>query len=515
VRYPPVLIKPWRALLPLIVVVAAAIRLASSLNDLWLDEIWTLWLIAELVQDPLDIVRGFMRHDNNHLLNTFWMYCLGPHRSPVLYRLPSVICGAAAVIPAAAIGGLRGPLAGVCCAAACAIDFMLVNLGSEARGYGVTSLCVLVAQWLTLQHFDRGDISKEDVPSVAGAWRPILAFHAACVIGFLAHLSFIFCFAALVLWTFIVILTRPFHWRDTLLTMLCWHALPAGAAGCLYWFFIRDMGFGGGTSDGPVTTAFQAIAAIAGSPLVVPWQWIAVVVGGTLGLVCLVSCWRASWRRGLFFLISVLVAPAMLLVIFRVEYYSVRYFLIPAQTLLVLIASEVPSFCERLGPVSGRTLAWKTSLVALGIVFAAVNIGRDAVLVARGRGAVSATLQWIVDQSNRSTPVISCTSNQEFRSRLLVAYHGERLAGRKLRLFSDETLPPTGAEWYLANDSRDGGRGRDRIKDRWGNEYTRVHEMRSGGLSPMHWHIYKNNRSFRRPASMPPRRRLDAEGGGD
>jgi hypothetical protein len=111
--------------------------------------------------------------------------------------------------------------------------------------------------------------------------------------------------------------------------------------------------------------------------------------------------------------------------------------------------------------------------------------------------------------------VISCTSNQEFRSRLLVAYHGERLAGRKLRLFSNETLPPTGAEWYLANDSRDGGRGRDRIKDRWGNEYTRVHEMRSGGLSPMHWHIYKNNGKVPRSASMPQVRRLAGDAGTD
>jgi hypothetical protein len=49
-------------------------------------------------------------------------------------------------------------------------------------------------------------------------------------------------------------------------------------------------------------------------------------------------------------------------------------------------------------------------------------------------------------QSNRDTaysgPIITCYSNQGFRTRLLIAYHGDRMAGRKLRLYTPETLPP-------------------------------------------------------------------------
>lgn len=478
-----------------VTVLAAVLRAAASFNDLWLDEVWTLWLIAQLVHEPSDIVRGFMRHDNNHLLNTLWMYLLGPHLPSIIYRLPSVVAGSLAVVPAALIGRSRGPLTAVACGAAFAIDFMLVNLGSEARGYSVMSLCVVVAQWLALEHGGSGAAKRGQ----HGSWQPIL-FNACCIIGFLAHLSFVFCFAAIAAWALLVSLVEwrgdRGAWRQIAGEYLAWYATPAAAAGLLYVGFVRQMGFGGGSSDGAGATAIAALAAIVGCPLVSPWQFVAAAVGATAGTVCLLRCWWASWRRGAFFLLAIVLVPIAVITAFPVAYYSVRYFLVPAQTMLLLVASELPRQfgVDAVGAVStaNRRRGGLACLVILGVAFAMLNLARDAVLIVRGRGQIAETLRWIVEHSQWPGPVITCSSNQEFRTRLLIAYHGERLPGRKMRLYSSETLPTRGAEWYIVNDQRDLGVGAERADDVHGNTYEKVHEMRSGGLSPAHWHVYRS-----------------------
>ena len=80
---------------PLLVIAgcAAILRLAAAANDLWFDEIWSLWLIASEAQAPWDLFRGGMRHDNNHLLNSLYLFWLPPHLPPLTYRpLRQAIC---------------------------------------------------------------------------------------------------------------------------------------------------------------------------------------------------------------------------------------------------------------------------------------------------------------------------------------------------------------------------------------------------------------------------------------
>jgi hypothetical protein len=91
---------------------AAVLRLAAAANDLWFDEIWSLWLIAREAQAPWDLFRGGMRHDNNHLLNSLYLYWLPPHLPPLAYRLASVTAGTAAVGMAWLLGRQRSAASG-------------------------------------------------------------------------------------------------------------------------------------------------------------------------------------------------------------------------------------------------------------------------------------------------------------------------------------------------------------------------------------------------------------------
>lgn len=93
-----------------LVFAAAGIRLWASLNDFWLDEIWSLTLAASL-GSPLEILTK-LKQDNNHHLNTFFLYLWGDQQHLWLYRRPrevqdfsSNIYTLARVFPS---GGLSG-----------------------------------------------------------------------------------------------------------------------------------------------------------------------------------------------------------------------------------------------------------------------------------------------------------------------------------------------------------------------------------------------------------------------
>ena len=68
-------------------VIGLALRLAAGHNPLWLDEIWSVEL-ARQASSVYEIFTRF-RVDNNHLLNTLWLYSIGPADVWILYRLPS------------------------------------------------------------------------------------------------------------------------------------------------------------------------------------------------------------------------------------------------------------------------------------------------------------------------------------------------------------------------------------------------------------------------------------------
>ena len=74
---------------------AAALRSIAVFNDLWLDEIWSLNL-SLLVSSPVEILTK-LTHDNNHPLNTFYLWTLGEQHALEPYRLLSLATGVASV----------------------------------------------------------------------------------------------------------------------------------------------------------------------------------------------------------------------------------------------------------------------------------------------------------------------------------------------------------------------------------------------------------------------------------
>jgi len=474
--------RGWDAWLVGCLFLGAVLRVTASLNDLWLDEIWTLWMLGQEVDAWPDLVRGAMRHDNNHLLNSAWMNVLGPHRPSLYYRLPSIMAGVAAIAIAWEIGWQRSRAAARFSAAAFAISYLLVNCQSEARGYGILSACVLAGQWAVQAAFFRG--------GRPAAWFAIAAFNAACLLGFAAHATFAFWYLAALPWTAAKIAAGDGSAARKLATLAMWHALPLAAMAVLYLGFLQGMTVGGGPEASLLATVCQTLSLLAGGPAAQPGAAIVAGTVATVAALCLAQAARRAADEAALSLLAVVLVPAAVIAAAPIPHYAVRYMLVPSISLMVLVGRELPELFMRAARVPAAKLL-RGGMAALVLAAAAGNFARDAALIARGRGAYAATLDWMRSASADPQGVITCYSNHEFRNRLLVAYHSASIPGGRYRLFDSSSLPRQGAEWYILLDARHGGVGRERIADRHGNPYRLVRAVRSGGLSPSHWHVYR------------------------
>jgi hypothetical protein len=136
----------WWAALTSITFVAVALRVAAAQGGLWTDEAWSMIYAAE----ARDAAGVFLRinHDNNHHLYSLWLQAIGTNASPLLARLPAIIAGTLCVPAAALVVARRSAWAGIVAAILFAVSPILVNYGSEARGYSLMLLAALTTLWL-------------------------------------------------------------------------------------------------------------------------------------------------------------------------------------------------------------------------------------------------------------------------------------------------------------------------------------------------------------------------------
>ena len=65
----------WVGLILVVVLIGAGLRLLGLRTELWMDEILSLKLI-EALESPLGVFTS-IHHDNNHYLNSLWLYAVG------------------------------------------------------------------------------------------------------------------------------------------------------------------------------------------------------------------------------------------------------------------------------------------------------------------------------------------------------------------------------------------------------------------------------------------------------
>lgn len=472
-----------------IVVVFGAVRFACLFNDLWLDEIWSLRLVGQL-HSPVEILTRLFS-DNNHPLNSLWLYLLGPGQPDWTYRLLSWFTGTATVAlagliarrqyqmlhPAEAPGRAEG--AGLIAATLLGGSFFLIHYSSEARGYApaVGFSCLAI-------------YSLGRTPGRPGSGWAVV-YGLACVLGLLSHLVAFQVMLAGLVWSGAMLLRAWGNWRDRLVHLACWHLVPWAFLGGYYWWFVRKLEIGGGPkiSLGEVLETLSAFSLGMSSGL----GAIALLVFLGVTLLALGLMWRRDRVLSSAFATAIFLAPALGMISSRFVLLYPRYFIVSAAAALLLTGYALARLWNY-----GRA-ARATAMVLLG-AFLVGNADHARRLLHDGRGQYQMALRYIAERTPAGAITIS--SDSDFRNFMVIDYYAKAVGpGHHLQYYSANQPPPEGLQWiFLHRLDESVPVPPAALHDAEGRNYQLVRVFPHAPLSGWEWYVYRSLD----PAVLPP-----------
>lgn len=458
----------WLAVL--IVLFGFGLRWAAASNDLWLDEIWT-WMTTLQLQSASDVL--FRVHDeNNHFLNTWFIYLAGPNATGLTYRLPAVFAGVISIMLAGAISLRRGSTAALFSMLLVASSYLLTHYSSEARGYGLVVCCALLAFWLLEKALEQPSFKTD------------FAFAAAAICGVLSQPMFVYAYGALGLWWLLYWLSRfqqTGAMRQFVISALRCHALPIAFMGCLYVINIRLMLNAGGPIESLADVIAQTLALAVGISVAGVVRWFAAAFAVGAAATALVWLKRNGGRRWLFFLLVMLVAPALLLLaVKRSEVYP-RYFLISVAFWNVLLGQGLAELWDR-----RREFRLVAAVILLLIVSAnLVNVAR---LIQLGRGNYRESIGWMLQQSGGDS--LRVGSDHDFRNTMLLSFN-QQFFTERIVYYPMNQWPPQGPDWFIQHRIEQGQNFESEYVASSTQRYQLQRVVRYAGLSGWDWAIYR------------------------
>lgn len=384
-------------------------RVCGAQGELWLDEIWTLELVRDIT-DWRDIL--VLNHDNNHILNSLWMWVLGSHADAFSYRSLSLIASSLAVVLLGTAALLRKDREMIVWSWLFALSYPLIVLGSEARGYGTLMLSVISAWlWITRKNFK-------------DSFLDIVVLGTISIIGALSHPTWIFIIPGIFAYFL-------FTGRKVFLS-LAFSLFP-----CLFlmWAFYSGLELGGGPIQNFLEVILNQVSALVFCSTLT-LQNIALSAALFLGAFVaigvsaygIILAWGerdtcseeekpnssrshllalpvlSRENRGLSLLVSVFIAPLLSLLLLQPDFLLPRYFTIPGifflYSLSIFLAKNIrPAFLFLL-------------------LFSFVSLARVTELFLQGRGNFSEIAGALKNQ-----PLARIGTNQFFQLSKLLEYH--------------------------------------------------------------------------------------------
>jgi hypothetical protein len=459
-----------------IVLLAAAIRICGIFNDLWLDEIWSLYLARE-ISSPVEVFTK-IHHDNNHYLTTLYMYLVGPHGNWPGYRIPSLVAGVGAVVVAGLIGRRRNTASAIFAMLLVGFSYVLTLYSSEARGYASAVFFALLSFYLLDRYLE------------TTRWPLGLMSSLTTVCGILSQLVFLDYYAAALVWSAYQLLRSRARWKQTILAAVLCHALPVLCCVIIYLVDVRHMQIGGGTATTLSAACVSVLAWSVGSPLA---PYLTALTSTVVLIILVVGLWWL-WRKRtdwfMFFLGAILVFPVLLVVVHNSDVLYVRHFIIGMVFFLILCSFLLAELYRQGLP--GQTLCM---LLLLG--YFAANGRQMACLAQYGRGHPFEAIRFMEEHSD-SWPV-TIGSDHDFRVGSVVEFYiatTSRQADIKYCFENSRLLQ--GPEWGIicqtASLKAPVSRG-TLLTDGAGNEYEFVKAFPSAPLSGPPWFVYHNRAS--------------------
>jgi hypothetical protein len=470
-----------------ILVLAAVLRLLASFDDFWLDEIWSWEIVQQQVVSADDVLLK-VKHENNHFLNSWWIYLVGPDADWRWYRLPAVILGTLTVVLARLAMARAGSAAVLAVSVLTVPSYLLVHYSSEARGYAY-AVFFLLAAYLFLEKA-LADFGQNKLPSDSdGGWRRRVTevlFGACSIAGCLGQPIFLMAYPALVVWAIARLVRKPATWRARMGMLTRTFLLPTAGLAALWFINISQMENGEGPRFHRAAVAASTLSLMVGGPEEGTGAVIVACLVAIAVIVELVCQARGGDDRWTFHLGMILVPPLVLLAMNRSEVYP-RYFLCTVASLYLVLAELAARALSQ-----GR-LARMTGLAVL----LAVCVGNSvhlADLFRFGRGHAFEVLR-LIDSLTPGSEIVIAT-DQSFRHGMVLRYY-ERLLppGRRIVRVDDGPWPAGGPAWLLKHSLKRRFVPPASIRDNAGNAYRLTGQFPYSGLSGWHTAVYHNERA--------------------
>jgi hypothetical protein len=451
----------------MIVLIGLILRALAARGDLWFDEIWSLYLTKKATS--LLGIFTEIHHDNNNYLNTFFLYILGPQTWLFAYRIPAVLFGAGTIALAWVIGHRRSILEGNTAAFLTASSYLLIHYSSEARGYAPALFFSFLAFWAMdnfLETKRRG---------------MALLFSASVILGFLSHLTFLYPYIALALWSSWHFLKHGREWKANLAAYAQCHVLPLVGMGLLYFVDIRFYEFGG--ADASSWGGVYLRTAVLAWGVAVENQAAVFLGFGAIAitLTALFVMWREQCEHWIPLSAAILLAPALAqLRGHAIKIVYERHFLTCVGFGLLLLAFGMSRLWHV--PRWGR---WMYSLIM--VAFLVGNCWHTGILLRDGRGDYRGALNYMAEHSQESR--VTIISDHDLRNGGIIAFYAP-LIKRQFVYYNTAHWPQKGAEWYIMHSQKAGFVPLWTSADRFGNQYRLVLIAPYAGLSGWSWYIY-------------------------
>ncbi len=443
-------------------------------HDFWFDEAWSFLLVRELVSSPVDILTR-VHIDNNHPLNSFFLYALGDRSAWFLYRIPSLALGLGAVILSGRIMSRRGRAHAVIAMILTGCSYPLIVYSSEARGYAPMIFFALLA----FDAHERYLVRRE--------WFARAAFWVAVILGLLSHLTFVHAYGAMLLWAGYEARKRAGE-PGALATVAGTHAVPLLFLVGFGLVYIRHLRVAGGQPAALLSVLAETLGVTLGTARRGVWPWVAGAV--LVFVLCrgLYTVRRANPGLFVFFLSGILVVPAVTVLFeltratFVEPRFFPRYFLVSI-TLCLLLGSRV------LGEAWQKGTPRRLAVAVIIAVYAVGNLWHAAHFITQGRGHYRQALDYMAERT--AGPRIRISSNSDFRTSVLLAFYRRYLPLEKSVLFYGRTSPRLAeADWHIREDVEPTASVPREIDDGSGDRFRLMERYPFYGLSGSQWSLY-------------------------
>ena len=464
----------WWSTAVLVLVGSTLLRLPGLSTDLWLDELWSLE--NSLRADSWQQLIFHTRIDNNHHLNSLYLYLVGPQANPVIYRLLAFISGIATVATAWMVGARESRLTAAVTALLFGSSYMMAFYATEARGYATVVWLTLAAWYFVIRYAE------------APQRRWAAGFAVCSILGVMAHQTFMMFFVAAYLWLDAHLQRTLPSLRVATRTTRRLFLAPAILIGLFYVTALLGQQIGGGPPYRFMTVVAQTLSAIAGGPQAGAGLWLTAVIVGVAFAVSIWSTRRVGDDRWMVYAAGGFVIPAMITVLRQPPTLFPRYFIVPAALLLLGTASWL----------SRRLVQGGAAMVSAAALIAAHVTGGifHAIGDATSRGHYKQALQDIAASSTSDIVTVASSPHyggHDFRTAMLIRYYTRSLpASRQLQYITEDEYPADGTDWMIVETF--GESPQSSIVDRNGHTFELANVYLPGNLSGMTWYLYRRVR---------------------